>query len=207
MKNQQRLSYSDYLPTVLLILNTGNRSPATTTRVIRTGTRSDGKVAVAIIDVVTTVLASMFWKAISTSFPATGVGALAKITRLAYGDPVAALDGLAARLVQRLLQVLRVVPHQRGDPVGVHTGQSPETAFAHLAVYKLGGIVVTLSQLYGPETLRHILADCPLRVAMKKTARARRVTVEINRWMSLPRNICSVAKVLLCVASAGIEHR
>jgi acetyl-CoA synthetase len=49
-----------------------------------------------------------------------------------------------------------------GDPVGVHTGQRPETAIAHLAVYKLGAIVVTLSQLYGPETLRHILGDCAL---------------------------------------------
>jgi acetyl-CoA synthetase len=49
---------------------------------------------------------------------------------------------------------------ERGDRVGVHTGQRPETAIAHLATYKLGAVVVTLSQLYGPDTLRHILADC-----------------------------------------------
>jgi acetyl-CoA synthetase len=46
---------------------------------------------------------------------------------------------------------------RRGDPVGIHTGMRPETGIAHLAIYKLGAIAVTLSQLYGPDTLRHIL--------------------------------------------------
>lgn len=58
----------------------------------------------------------------------------------------------------------------KGDPVGVHTGQRPETAIAHLAIYKLGAIVVTLSQLYGPETLRHILGDCALRAIVTEPA-------------------------------------
>lgn len=47
----------------------------------------------------------------------------------------------------------------RGARVAVHTGQRPETAITHLAVYKLGGIVVTISQLDGPDTVRHILKD------------------------------------------------
>ncbi|MGI9383642.1 MAG: acyl-CoA synthetase, partial [Methyloligellaceae bacterium] len=45
----------------------------------------------------------------------------------------------------------------RGDRVAIHTGLRPETGIAHLAVYKLGAIAVTLSQLYGPDTLVHIL--------------------------------------------------
>lgn len=57
---------------------------------------------------------------------------------------------------------LRRLGVKEGQPVGVHTGQTPETAIAHLALYKLGAIVVTLSRLYGPETLRHILRDSGL---------------------------------------------
>lgn len=45
----------------------------------------------------------------------------------------------------------------KGSRVAIHTGLRPETGLAHLAVYKLGAIAVTLSQLYGPDTLRHVL--------------------------------------------------
>jgi acetyl-CoA synthetase len=47
----------------------------------------------------------------------------------------------------------------KGDRVAVHTGFRPETALAHLACYKLGAVVVTLSQLYGPRMMDHALAD------------------------------------------------
>lgn len=57
---------------------------------------------------------------------------------------------------------LRELGVGRGQPVGIHTGQTPETAIAHLALYKLGAVAVTLSRMYGPETLRHILRDCGL---------------------------------------------
>lgn len=67
---------------------------------------------------------------------------------------------------------------RKGDPVGVHTGQRPETAIAHLAIYKLGAIVVTLSQLYGPETLRHILTDCALRAIVTEPA-------AVDGWQTL----------------------
>ncbi len=52
----------------------------------------------------------------------------------------------------------------RGDVIAIHTGPRVETGIAHLAAYKLGAIVATLSQLYGPDTLRHILADSGARV-------------------------------------------
>lgn len=44
-----------------------------------------------------------------------------------------------------------------GDRVAIHTGLRPETGIAHMAVYKLGAIAVTLSQLYGPDTVHHVL--------------------------------------------------
>jgi acetyl-CoA synthetase len=46
-----------------------------------------------------------------------------------------------------------------GDRIALHLGQSVEAAIGHLAIYYLGGIVVTVSQLYGSETVGHILRD------------------------------------------------
>jgi len=47
----------------------------------------------------------------------------------------------------------------RGDRVALHLGQRIEAAIGHLAIYKLGAIVVTVSQLYGADTVEHILND------------------------------------------------
>jgi acetyl-CoA synthetase len=60
-------------------------------------------------------------------------------------------------LSNRLASALAGLGVGRGDRVAVHTGMRPETAFAHMAIYKLGAIAVTLSQLYGPDTLEHAL--------------------------------------------------
>lgn len=65
------------------------------------------------------------------------------------------LDESAARLANAL-QARGLV---RGEPVGVHLGQCPETAIAHLAIYRCGAIACTMSALYGPDTLKHILRD------------------------------------------------
>src|SRR5438477_9546649 len=72
-----------------------------------------------------------------------------RVARYSFGE----LAALSAKLA-RVLAGEGVGP---GIPVAVHTGQSLETAIAHLAVYRLGGIVLTLSKLYGPDTVRHIL--------------------------------------------------
>lgn len=80
------------------------------------------------------------------------------------------LDAQAAELAAGL----RRLGVQRGQPVGIHTGQTPRTAIAHLALYKLGAVAVTLSRLYGPDTLRHILADCGLAFVFTDAASAPR---------------------------------
>ncbi|MEO1159277.1 MAG: AMP-binding protein, partial [Pseudomonadota bacterium] len=63
------------------------------------------------------------------------------------------LDTIAGNLAQ----ALKDKGVKRGDRVAIHTGLRPETGIAHLAIYKLGAVAVTLSQLYGPDTLEHIL--------------------------------------------------
>jgi acetyl-CoA synthetase len=85
-----------------------------------------------------------------------------------------------------------------GDPVGVHTGQRPETAFAHLAAYKLGAIVVTLSQLYGPETLRHILGDCALRAIVAEPD-------SIEGWRALATDLRRDVRLVATVACPGAD--
>jgi acetyl-CoA synthetase len=94
------------------------------------------------------------------------------------------LDRWATRFAVRLAEL----GIGRGDPVGVHTGQRPETAVTHLALYKLGAVAVTMSQLYGPETIAHILSDSGLRI----------VVSEDGAWPSIrtitPRDIQTLEK-------------
>lgn len=70
------------------------------------------------------------------------------------------------RRATNLAAHLRELGYGRGTLVGIHTGQHPDTAIAHMAVCKLGGTAVTLSQLYGRDTLRHALNDCMLPVIL-----------------------------------------
>lgn len=70
------------------------------------------------------------------------------------------------RYATNLAAHLRGLGYGRGTLVGIHTGQHPDTAIAHMAVCKLGGTAVTLSQLYGPDTLRHAMNDCELPVIL-----------------------------------------
>jgi acetyl-CoA synthetase len=75
-----------------------------------------------------------------------------RTTTQSFADIDAAATGLAAEL--------RRLGYGKGDPIALHTGQHPDTGISHMAVAKIGGIAVTLSQLYGPETLAHALNDC-----------------------------------------------
>lgn len=75
-----------------------------------------------------------------------------KITTQTFAQVDAAATGLASKL--------RQLGFGKGDPIGLHTGQHPDTGIGHMAIAKIGGIAVTLSQLYGPDTLAHALNDC-----------------------------------------------
>ena len=60
----------------------------------------------------------------------------------------------------------------RGDRVGILLAQGPETAIAHLAIYKLGAVALPLFTLFGPEGLRSRLEDCRPRVLVTDAAHA-----------------------------------
>ncbi|HEY7645492.1 MAG TPA: acyl-CoA synthetase [Hyphomicrobiales bacterium] len=68
-----------------------------------------------------------------------------------YGD-LRALSNQTANL-------LRAEGVARGDRVGILLPQTPETAYGHIAAYKLGAIAIPLFTLFGAEALQHRLAD------------------------------------------------
>ena len=84
------------------------------------------------------------------------------VTTQSFADVDAAATGLAAEL--------RRLGYGKGDPVALHTGQHPDTGIGHMAIAKIGAVAVTLSQLYGPDTLAHALNDC--RAGIILTSRA-----------------------------------
>ena len=101
----------------------------------------------------------------------------ATVRRYSFAD----LDALSDRLAKGLL-ALGVRP---GEPVAVHTGQRPETALAHLAIHKIGAVVMTLSQLYGPDTVAHCLADSGARIVVTDPQAWGRVRDARSRFTAL----------------------
>jgi acetyl-CoA synthetase len=63
------------------------------------------------------------------------------------------------RLSNRLANALRAQGITRGDRVAILLPQCPETAIAHIAVYKLGAIAVPLFTLFGPDALEYRLVN------------------------------------------------
>jgi acetyl-CoA synthetase len=63
------------------------------------------------------------------------------------------------RLSNKCANALAALGVGRGDRVGVLLPQCPETAIAHLAIYKLGAIALPLFTQFGPDALEHRLGD------------------------------------------------
>jgi acetyl-CoA synthetase len=66
-------------------------------------------------------------------------------------------------LSNRLANVLKSSGIRQGDRVGILLPQAPETAYAHIAIYKLGAIAVPLFSLFGQVALEFRLADAGVR--------------------------------------------
>ena len=103
----------------------------------------------------------------------------------------AELDNLSDRFAVALTEL----GVRRGEPVAVQTGQTPETAIAHLAIYKLGAVVLTLSQLYGANTVEHILNDAGARVIVSQR----------NSWNALRESWSRFTSLEHCIIAGGAE--
>ncbi len=91
------------------------------------------------------------------------------------------IDDLASRLAISL----RHLNVRRGDRVAVHTAQSWETAVAHMAIYKLGAIALTMSHLLGPEAVTHIINDAKPHVIITHSAYWAPLRNVVERWKCL----------------------
>lgn len=63
----------------------------------------------------------------------------------------------------RLANGLRAMGIERGDRVGILLPQRPETAMAHIAIYKLGAIAIPLFTLFGTDALAYRLENSAAR--------------------------------------------
>lgn len=67
------------------------------------------------------------------------------------------------RLSNRLANGLHALGLQSGDRIGILLSQSVETAIAHIATYKIGGIAIPLFTLFGPDALEYRLFNSEAR--------------------------------------------
>ncbi|OSQ49952.1 acyl-CoA synthetase [Thalassospira alkalitolerans] len=79
------------------------------------------------------------------------------------------------RLSNRFANVMRRHGIRRGDRVGILLPQSPETAVAHIATYKMGGIAVPLFTLFGVEALEYRLGNCAAKALVTDQEGARKI--------------------------------
>jgi acetyl-CoA synthetase len=89
------------------------------------------------------------------------------VRELAWGD----LQDMSARFARTLLDA----GLQRGDRVAMLLPQIPETAAAFLGVWKAGGILLSLSVLYGDDGIRHRVSDSGARFLVTDEANRARV--------------------------------
>jgi acetyl-CoA synthetase len=91
----------------------------------------------------------------------------------------------------RLANLLRHHGVKRGDRVALLLPQTPETAIAHIAVYKLAAIAVPLAVLFGVDALSYRLRDCGAKVliasaaSLDKIAEVRHTAPELETVISI----------------------
>jgi acetyl-CoA synthetase len=78
-------------------------------------------------------------------------------------------------LTNRTANALSTYGVREGDRVAVMLPPVPEAAATFLATYKLGGILLSLSILYGDDAIAHRLSDCSAKVVVTDAANRERI--------------------------------
>jgi acetyl-CoA synthetase len=110
------------------------------------------------------------------------------------GDDGAGRDVTFAELrtlSNRMANVLAAEGIGRGDRVGVLLPQMTETAAAHIAVFKLGGISIPLFTLFGEEALQHRLGDSAARAVVTNREGAAKLAAIRSTLPSLGLVLCT----------------
>jgi acetyl-CoA synthetase len=90
----------------------------------------------------------------------------------------------------QLAHALAGLEVRRGDRVAIVMSQRPETGVAHLAIYKLGAVVVPLATLFGPEALEYRLRSAGVRVVITDALSLDRL-LEVRRMLPELEHIVS----------------
>ncbi|HZH26537.1 MAG TPA: acyl-CoA synthetase [Azospirillaceae bacterium] len=77
-----------------------------------------------------------------------------------------------------------------GDRVGILLPQVPETAYSHIAVWKMGAISIPLFTLFGPEALEHRLRDAGAKAVVTNAEGAERLARIRDRLPDLVFVLC-----------------
>ena len=107
----------------------------------------------------------------------------------------------------RLANALAAQGIGAGHRIAVVLSQRPETALAHVAIYKLGAIAVPMSTLFGPEALEMRLADAEVHAAIAEPEAAERIAglglgcrvIDVDR--DLPRMLADASPRFAAVAT------
>ena len=75
----------------------------------------------------------------------------------------------------RFANALRGLGVGRGDVVAVHTPQRPETAIAHIALYRLGAIALPISKLFGPDAIQYRLENSSAKAIIMEPETAEKI--------------------------------
>jgi acetyl-CoA synthetase len=108
-----------------------------------------------------------------------------KVERFSFDD--------LKRLSNRCANALAALGVRAGDRVGVLLPQRPETAIAHLAIYKLGAVALPLFIQFGPDALEHRLAD----------SGARALITDGENLTKVPAGLSDLATILVVDGDSG----
>jgi acetyl-CoA synthetase len=97
------------------------------------------------------------------------------------------------RLSNRCANALAAMGIAPGDRVGVLLPQRPETAIAHLAIYKLGAVALPLFTQFGPDALEHRLGD----------SAARALITDSENLAKVPGGLSDLATILVVEGDGG----
>jgi acetyl-CoA synthetase len=97
------------------------------------------------------------------------------------------------RLSNRCANALAALGVRAGDRVGILLPQRPETAIAHLAIYKLGAVAVPLFVQFGPDAIEHRLAD----------SAARALITDGENLSKIPPGLADLATILIVEGNGG----
>lgn len=115
--------------------------------------------------------------------------------RLTFGDMQA--------LTNRTANALRAVGVAEGDRVAVMVPPTPEAAATFLATYKIGAILLSLSILYGDDSIVHRLRDCAAKVIVTDEANRDRVDRVRNELPDLEHVLTTDGQFGRAVAAAS----